>query len=265
MFQPSALVAVLVAVLGVFSASFTFAAAPTISPYTTTTISYGEWALAESQIQGTKQDSATDAQVAAGFLSLKDPRPEVVTRSWKYTAGFSLQNFQTMGKATNDAKESFNLDRNDSTVMPGLVAGVIGPDWKTGPVAWKLGAATNLGFATQEVSAIVGTGFIVRDARLNTMLWNVGPSVAMSWEKLSWLSLVVAPQYGGINYTQASSNNLASFSKYAAFQAVSLGLDFSVGTKWSLFTEWSQRDLLGSDDTIAIQNENFALGTKATW
>lgn len=224
-----------------------------------------DMALAAAKVDNKAQASATDAQVAGGYLTLKDPRPEIVGRSWKYFASLSFQTFQAEGFASNDSAETFDLGKNDSTVMPSIKLGAMTVPLATGPVNWQFGARGQASFSSQETSGLLGSGYQVDDARLNSTLLSVGPVIALSWQRLAWLSFTFSPQYGTLNYTQSSSNDLAKFSKQAGYEALHYGLDFQIGTKWSVFTEYSNRALRDGNEQVAIQANNFELGTKVQW
>lgn len=210
------------------------------------------------------QNSATDAQTT-GMLKLKDPRPEIITRSWQYFAGLTAQNFKAEGKVLTDSSGVFDLSKNGETFMPGLTAGVMGPEWDVKSVLISLGLRGDAQFASQSAAAILPSGFEVDDARLNTTLLSLGPVFSLRHDALRWLSLTFSPQYGTLNYTQTSSNDYAHFSKTAGYMAMNYALDFRVTQKWSFFTEWSQRELRASNQEIALQKDNFELGTKVTW
>jgi hypothetical protein len=224
-----------------------------------------DMAMAEAQVTGKHQASATDAQVAGGYLTLKDPRPEIVGRAWKYFASLSFQTFQAEGIASNDSLQSFDLGKNDSTVMPTIKLGAQTTPWATGPLNLQFGARGQASFASQETSGLLASGYQVNDARLNSTLLSVGPTFALSWQRLAWLSFTFSPQWGTINYTQSSSNDLAKFSKAAGYAALHYGLDFQIGSKWSVFTEYSNRSLRDDNEQMSIQANNFELGTKVQW
>lgn len=225
-----------------------------------------DMAMAAAQVTEKKeQKMASDAQVAGGYLTLKDPRPEIVGRAWKYFASLSVQNFQAEGSASNDSAETFDLGKNDSTVMPSIKLGAMTTPWATGPLNWQFGARGQASFASQETSGLLESGYQVDDARLNSTLLSVGPMLALSWQRLAWLSFTVSPQWGNLNYTQSSSNDLAKFSKQASYEALHYGLDFQIGSKWSVFTEYSNRSLRDGNEQVAIQANNFELGTKVQW
>lgn len=226
-------------------------------------VSLKEMAIAEAKYDGSEKSSATDAQVS-GMLTLKDPRPEIITRSWKYFAGFSLQSFQPEGFASKEGSGSFDLSKNGTTVMPGIELGVMSPALQTKAVFWKLGLRAKGGFASQGTTMKLDSGYEIDDARLNTTMFSAGPAVSLGWERLPWLSLSVSPQYGNISYTQSSSNDFATFSKSGTYESMNYGVDVMVGKKWSVFTEWSQRTLKDNNE-IALQKDNFELGTKVTW
>lgn len=231
----------------------------------TSSVSLREQATNEMKVESQNQKTASDAQVSSGMLSLKDPRPEVVTRSWKYFAGFTAENFQPRGKVSTESVGDFNLGNNSSTFMPGLVAGFLTSDIKTGPIAWKLGLRGNAAFSSQGTSLTFQNGYRVDDARLNSTLLAVGPMATLQWEKLQWLSLTFVPQYGTVNYTQTSSNEFARFSKQTGYSALNFGLDFQFAKQWSIFTEYSQRNMRDEHQEIALEKDNFELGTKVTW
>jgi hypothetical protein len=99
---------------------------------------------------------------------------------------------------------------------------------------------------------------------LKSTLLSAGPTVTLAWERLSWLSLNLGAQFGDLNYTQTSSNEFARFSQHAGYTAYSYGLGFQINRTWSVTTEWNQRSL-NSNQTVALQNNNFELGTQITW
>lgn len=244
----------------IFVSPVVFAASSTTS---VPALSLREKALAESKIEGLAKASATDAQVS-GMLTLKDPRPEVVTRPWNYFAALTGQSFQAQGRAQKPGTGEFDLAKNDATLMPGLALGVISRPLVTGAVAWKVGLQAKAGFASQGTSVTLDSGFKIDDARLNSTLFSAGPSLSLQWQRLSWLSFTLSPQYGSLIYTQTSANEFATFSKQAGFEAMSYGLEFAVNNRWSLFTDWSQRQLKDSSE-IALQKDNFEIGTMVTW
>lgn len=221
-------------------------------------------AQAETQVKGKSQTSATDAQVS-GMITLKDPRPEIITRSWKYFASLSVQTFQPQGLIDLENASSYDLAINDQTIMPGLELGVLSPQFSTKKVLWQFGVRGKASMASQSSDVNFNSGYSVDDARLNTTLLSVGPTFSFAWERLPWLALTFSPQWGTLNYTQTSANDFAHFSKYAGYESLNYGFDFKIGQKWSLFTEWSQRNLNDDGSKIALQKDNFELGTKVTW
>ena len=224
-----------------------------------------EQALAEAKPEIVlAQNSATDAQTT-GMLKLKDPRPEIITRSWQYFAGLTAQNFQAQGVVTTDSAAVFDLSKSGETFMPGLTVGVMGPEWNLKSVLISLGGRADGQFSSQSVSAVLPSGYTVDDARLNTTLLSIGPVLGLRHDNLRWLSLTFSPQFGTLNYTQTSSNDYAHFSKTASYLAMNYALDFRLTQKWSIFTEWSQREIRDSHQELALQKDNFELGTKVTW
>lgn len=226
-------------------------------------VSLKEQALLEARQQGIPRSHATDAQVS-GMLQLKNPRPEIITRTWLYFAGFSAQSFQAQGLTQKEGSGSFDLGRNPSTLMPGAEFGVHSPlkNWQS--LAFRFGARAKAQFASQGTSVVLSSGYAIDDARLNTTVLSVGPQLSMQWQEIPRLFINVSPQFGSINYTQTSANDFAKFSRNAGFSATSIGADFALNSKWLLGVEWTQRNLNSSNE-IALQQDNIELGTKILW
>lgn len=240
--------------------SSTLLAAPAPSA---SVVSLKQKALNESKMDGLAKASATDAQVP-GMLTLKDPRPEVVTRPWSYFAALSGQMFKPQGVAQKSGSDSFDLNKSSSTFMPGLEIGVISLPLQTKSIIWKLGLRAKAGMTSQATDLTLSSGFRIEDARLNSTLFSAGGLFSVQWEGLNWLALTFSPQYGSLTYTQTSANEFATFSKQAGFESMGYGLDFALNRKWSLFTEWTQKSIQDKGE-IALQKDNFELGTRFTW
>lgn len=226
-------------------------------------LSMRDRALGEATYVGKDQKRASDAQVESGVLRLKDPRPEALGRSWKYFAAFSAQQFQPEGTAGNEFS-SFDLGRGDATWMPGVQLGFLSRALPTGPVDWHFGARFQASFSSQATTAIMDSGFVIDDARLNTTLLSMGPLVSISWSRLEWLSLTFVPEFGSATYTQTTANNFGKFSKSSGYKALSFGLEAEVTRGWALFAAYSQREL-NDQNQLALQKDNFELGTKILW
>ncbi|HEY1078586.1 MAG TPA: hypothetical protein VGE46_00745 [Bdellovibrio sp.] len=226
-------------------------------------ISLRDQALAETKSTGIERASATDAQVP-GMLKLQDPRPQIITRSWSYFAGFSAQTFQSAGQAKKDGVNTFDLDKNSGTVMPGFELGVLSRNFELQDFTWRFGVRGKAHFASQATDIKLSSGYTIDDARLNTTLFAAGPLFMAQWHRLPWLSATLSPQFGTLNYTQNSANEFATFSKSATFEALGLGLDVALNPQWSVFTEWTQRNLKNENE-IALQKDNFEIGTKIVW
>lgn len=222
-----------------------------------------EAALAETKASGVASKSATDA-TTTGMLTLKDPKPEIMGRPWKYFAGFTAQQFQPKGTVTTETAGTFDLSKNDQTFMPGLTMGVMTPEWDVKNILISGGLRVDGSMATQSTSVTLAGGTVVDDARLNTTMFGGGPVLTLRHAKLSWLGLTFSSLWGNLNYTQSSSNDFAHFSKQAPYTAMNYGLDFRLTKKWSVFTEWSQRELSGQQE-IALEKDSFELGTKVSW
>lgn len=235
----------------------------TSSVFAAPSSSLKQQAMAESKIDGLVKSTATDAQVP-GMLSLKDPRLDVVTRSWNYFAALTAQPFQSQGVVQKAGSGPFTLDNNSSTLMPGLEVGILSHAFRTSHISWNLGVRFKAGMSSQKTDITLNSGYKIEDARLNSTLLSAGPLLALHWNRWSQWALTVSPQVGSLTYTQTSANDFATFSKQSDLTSVGLGLEYAFNPQWSLFSEWTQRNLKDTRE-ISLQKDNFELGTRITW
>lgn len=224
-----------------------------------------EQALHEAAVSAKEEKSAaSDAQISGTMLKLEDPLPPGEVRAWKYFAALTVQEFQAQGYVQTDLGQQFNLNANDQTLLPGLEFGVLTPTWAMGQANLTLGAKLKGAYTSQHTTAVMKSGFVIDDARLNTSLLSAGPTMSLGHEAVSWLSLNLGAQFGDLSYTQTSGNHFAQFTRHASFTSYVYGMGFQLSPRWSLSAEWNSRTLNGSQ-TVALQSNNFELGTQITW
>lgn len=205
---------------------------------------------------------ASDAQVS-GMLQLKDPRKEVVTRNWHYFAAFSMQSHQAEGRAIKQDMTTFDLGRNDSTIMPGMEFGVISGNFLYPQMTTNWGFLVKGSLASQPSQIALNSGLKV-DARLNTTLLSTGPVFFAKWNSWDRWAISLSPQIGTISYTQTSSNDFVAFSKSGTYSSVSVGLNYNLSPTWTLLADWTQRTMNGTSD-LSLQKDNFEIGTRVIW
>jgi hypothetical protein len=233
------------------------------APRATETQNIRELAVSESKNTGKATKSATDAQVP-GMLKLKDPRPEVINRPWNYFSFFSGQLFRASGTASRAESGSFDLNQNKTILMSAIGVGIKSKYHSLKQGVWSAGLLGRISFSSQSSPIQLASGFKVEDARLNSSIVELGPQLTYKQNDSSQLAYFFSPLFGTLNYTQTSANELATFSKNASLYSMSWGVDYSLNDEISIFTDWTQHFLNGKND-IAIQKNNFELGTRITW
>jgi hypothetical protein len=232
-------------------------------------------ALAESQIDGQQKQSATTAQVSSGMLVLKDPRPEIITRSWKLFAGLKGQSYNPSGIHTSDSGTNFFLNKAGQVFMPGILIGAqtkkfeLPKPFKLDPrIKWNFGIRADASIASQTTTTTFESGYNISDCRLNTIILSAGPSVSISWQQHTQKylpTITLAPQIGNLDYTQTSSNEYARFSRQFNFQSINLEFGFEATQSVQLFASYTLRAPLNPSNQVTIQKDSFDVGSKVTW
>lgn len=200
-----------------------------------------------------------------GVLSLKDPEPELSPRKWDFVATFSIQQFQAHGKATNDLTNTvFDVGSAGSTVLPAL--GFSAHHLLIERESWnlKFGLGAQIAYTSQNANATFNTGFS-EGVHINSLIFAGLPGLTLQLQRLPRFLFGLGMEYGSVNITQASNNALANYSIHSPYMAWDVSVDFSLMKHWTVFTLYSNRWLTGSNTQIALQRDNYQLGTRWIW
>ena len=221
-------------------------------------------ALIENTIsENQKKNSITDARVE-GMLSLKDPRLDVATRKIKYTAQFTAQQFKASGKVRSDLNYNFDLDKSNTTLMPGVALGFKVPTYSSDTIKTNIALSAKASYSNQATDVVFPSGYTEPEVRLSTLLLGVNSSIGLSAQRFSWLEMNLGMEFGDLNYTQTSNNDLATFSKHANYRSWNVGFNFEVSRDWFITTNYAQRKL-NANDSLQLQSNNYELGTQILW
>lgn len=225
-----------------------------------------QMALEETSVIPTEnKDKPSDAAgTSSGMLSLKDPHQSVSLRSWKYFLTLSAQSFSPKGATTNDLGTQFNLDEQNSTVMPALGLGVSGHILRGEQLNLGWGLGGKVGYSSQNAVVTLPNGFRIDDARLNSTEMTLNPYLSFNSPALAWLDVRAGYLLGSINYTETSTNDFAKFSRQASFQGFNAGADFYIGRRWSILLDYSYKTLARSSD-IQLSESSLEVGTRVIW
>lgn len=223
-------------------------------------------ALQEYQsLKGKPLPVSTDASIT-GLLTLDDPRKKEITRPWNYFLGLKLQNFQARGSAQNTLGESFNLSERKESLMPGIEFGVLFNGWTYRSIRFSPVSHLQASYTNQNDSVSLKSGFVIDDAYLNTAIATVGLGLNISSDEiLRGLQIENSYKRGGLNYTQASTNNFANFSESAEISVFQTSLLYSLNKTWTLTLDRQQRRVESSQSKIEIAPISYELGTRIQW
>lgn len=222
-------------------------------------------ALSENKIDDTaKKALPVEAQVE-GLLKLKDPKIEARDRYWDYYFKVSVQSSKPQGVGENDFNQKFDLDKNSSVAMPAVELGAIYLLTSNELTNVKLSLGGSLAYTSQKANAEFQSGLTVDDAHINTMIIKATPQLHIAVPYWNQAVLVLGGEYGLLNYTQSSTNDLASFSKNANVTAWTIGADYYLSKNLSFGAQYAERNLINNNQKIAISKENIEIGTRVQW
>lgn len=243
-----------------------FNLAQAASPDSSSRMSLTDQAHSEIQQPGKIKTKPSDVEVSETMLSLKDPVPEVRSRTGQFGLGLTFQSFQPRGVVGNEFTNSeFDLGKNGSTVLPTVQFSyehqlIARTNWST-----DLGLAAKVAYMSQKAKAQFESGFVEKDVRLNTMIWGFGPQLGFTLTRWSWLHPILGASWGKLTYTQTSSNELANVSRSAAYFDMTAGLEFHISRTWNILARYTHAQISSPRKDINIQPDNYALGTKLVW
>jgi hypothetical protein len=211
-----------------------------------------------------KKSRSSEVQIEATLLKLKDPKPEVVGRNFKYTSTFKINRWAPKGNTSIASSVVYDLSDSGSTWLPSLSLGFDSPNKEVSFGNLSLGADAELGYSTQKVDTTLATGFRIRENRLNSTLLSAGPSLSAKFNNLEKMSFKISPRLGSTNYTQAGVTSAASFSKRADFAALAVAAAYAVDSNMQLALESQFNRNLGQS-TVKIQNNTISLGANIIW
>jgi opacity protein-like surface antigen len=216
-----------------------------------------------NSIPKTQKQSSTDAKFS-GILKLKDPRPEIITRDWKYFMGFKMQSLHPKGNVNNNVVGNFDLENNNATAHPSFEIGFSKPLPNDDFFA-NWGILMQTGFSTAPIKLTFPSGYSApQDTHLNTLTSAIGAKLEVALPRFSSLYFNSSARVGRISYTQTSINDLAQFSEAASFYALGLGTSYNFYDNWQLTADYSNRKISQKSD-LKIQSDNTELGLRVTW
>lgn len=233
-------------------------------------------AMQEAQAPRVIQKSATDAQITDtnltsaatsedgyGVLILNDPSPQNIKRSYNWVLGVKVQNYQPTGLLTSKDTPGVQLSDISAFNMPSLEFGVLGLGNNPEKTDWSWGVLGHVGYGSQKSEVAFYTSTVEDNARLNTLLSDLG--VSFDFELGPRWGLSSSLGMGLVTYSHTGSTSFSQFSEQASFRFATLGAYANVMSRWQIFTTYSNRNLMNNDKLIAIPTDSAELGTRLIW
>lgn len=219
-------------------------------------ISQRERASAEISTARTLMDHSSDAQMS-GPIHLEDPRPQVITRKWKYLFEINLIDAIPSGQVRTDAGITYDMNSRGRFLIPELQFGIGNTLSTAGWWTTSLGA----GFFSQSQSITLPSGFHLEDAGLSMMIVRAnvvgGYILNQNWDLCAGL------ERGQYLINQVSSNDLAQFNRKAQYWGALLGADFKLDSGGRVIGRYVVRN--ETSDTQLLPQGNLEIGMKYLW
>lgn len=220
-----------------------------------------ESALSAKSVQSTK---ATEVQVNSAYLQLQDPRPQIITRTYKYNLGIQLSRWNPQGQTQLPAGTSYDLASAGNTVLPTVSFGFQRELTYQADYTLDWGISLLGGYSSQTVNFELPSGYEISDSRLNSTLLKAQIPVQVKLANLKDFSGTITPQIGAINYTQSGVDPLANFSKQTTFAAMGFAVAYHVDENMAFNLETIANTDLGKQN-VKIQSSQFNVGTQVVW
>lgn len=211
-------------------------------------------------------ETAPEAQVSSGALTLDDPFEPLTMRTFVWNFGFQLQSYQPQGVANlGDQATRYNLSEAGSTVLPSFSLGTlynVGHSPTFGK--FQLGLNGQAGYISQNIKAVTSNNVAI-DAKLNTTQLEAKASLRWSYKPTSQLHVLAQAGIGQLNVSQSSENSMARWNQSATYQVSGLGLEYNLNNEWLAQANYNQKSMRDENSELDIQNNNIELGAKILW
>lgn len=206
--------------------------------------------------------AASETKALTGILRLEDPRSKIKPRKWDYFVGVTAESFRPHGTLTNDfSSTGFELDSAGRSVLPSLQLGFQAPLADTA----RWGVFAKGSYLSQKESVTFSTGYKENDVRLNTTIVSLNPFLSINPFGLDHWSLDLGLEWGVLDYSQSSSDELANVNSHSVYWGWTMGAEFKLIDGLRLIAAYSNRGLIGHHDNIALQKDALSLGTRLLW
>lgn len=213
----------------------------------------------------TKKAKVTDVQIStnSSLLKLKDPKIIDKKRDFSYLARFSFGAFTPNGQTTNSSGQVINFKDFNTQFLPSMSIGFEKKSLFLESEAVNYEVSLQLGFFNQSSNFKLNNGYVISDAKLNSLLTALNTEVHLQIPQSSaWLE--AGARFGQTTYTQTSQNSFAQFSKTIPFAALKLGLSTALNPKWKIGLNYLNHSNI-SNESINNSPHRLEVSTKVVW
>lgn len=222
------------------------------------TLSIKEQAKKEIHTLPIDRNKNTTTPSVDSVLSFRDPKKEIITRTWKYYLSASIQNFKPQGKASTASGLSYDLNNYDQIILPQVSLGVIGHLSEN----LTFDFSGQFAFFSHAQPIKLPSGFAVEDSRTNTMITSAKLGIGTPLPSDFHLSAGLIT--GLFNLTQTSSNAFAQFSKNNQFTGFYSQVSYQLTQNWQTGLEYHQLKSQNNAE-VTLPSDNLKFNTKVLW
>jgi opacity protein-like surface antigen len=205
-----------------------------------------------------------EAQISSGALVLEDPYEPITMRTFVWSFGFQLQDYQPLGRATLAENTSYNLSQAGNTYLPSVSLGSLYNLGNSRAGHFQMGLNGQLGYTSQNLKAYTSNNTLL-DTRLSTTQMEAKLQLRWALQAESKLHVLAQAGLGQLNVSQSSDNSVARWSESAVYQISGLGLEYNVGPEWLAHLTYNQKSIQDKSSNLDIQGNNTEVGAKLLW
>lgn len=212
----------------------------------------------------TQTEAIPEAQISSGALVLADPYEPITMRTFVWSFGFQLQDYQPLGTATLAENTSYSLSQAGKTYLPSVSLGSLYNLGSSRAGHFQLGLNGQLGYTSQNIKTSTSNNTQL-DARLSSTQMEAKLQLRWALRAESKLHVLAQGGLGQLNVSQNSDNSVARWSESAVYQVSGLGLEYNFGPEWLAHLTYNQKSIQDKTSSLEIQGSNTEVGAKVLW
>ena len=204
-----------------------------------------------------KNDGPTPV-IPESMIKLNDDYIAAKTRSWDWTFGLGIENYQPHTTANFAEVKNYSVDSAGSTILPSFQFGFIRPFSQS---AWALGMKAKIAWIRQSYNLVVPSGQKV-DASLDSLQTSLRPYLKYQLTKWQFQG---GAENGIYQVNQSSESSLARWTQAVNFTGFFAAVGCELSNSTSVLFEMSSREKAKTTVPLSMEGQTFSLQTEHRW